>query len=80
MPHTDRRRMTGLVAATLILGVAIGVGAGLLTLLLYGVEHVMLGYVETETLPGPFTVPAWRRALSVTAGHKSWFQMTSLVQ
>ena len=68
MPHTDRRRMTGLVAATLILGVAIGVGAGLLTLLLYGVEHVMLGYVETETLPGPFTVPAWRRALSVTVG------------
>ena len=68
MPHTERRRMTRLVAATLILGVAIGVGAGLLTLLLYGVEHVMLGYVETETLPGPFTVPAWRRALSVTAG------------
>ena len=46
----------------------IGAGAGLLTLLLYGVEHVMLGYVEGSELPGPFGVPAVRRAISVTIG------------
>ncbi|MBW3080126.1 chloride channel protein [Bifidobacterium saguinibicoloris] len=61
-------RMLWLVAATLVLGSLIGAGAGLLTLLLYGVEHVMLGYVEGAGAPGPFAVPAVRRAVSVTVG------------
>ena len=52
----------------IVLGVLIGVGAGLLTLLLYGVEHVLLGYIEGPELPGPFGVPAARRAISVTVG------------
>ncbi|NEG96210.1 chloride channel protein [Bifidobacterium sp. SMB2] len=65
---TDWRRIGWLVAATLILGAIIGVGAGLLTLLLYGVEHVMLGYIEGPSVPGPFAVPWVRRAMSVTAG------------
>ncbi|MBT1181866.1 chloride channel protein [Bifidobacterium sp. CP2] len=61
-------RMLWLVVATLALGSLIGAGAGLLTLLLYGVEHVMLGYVEGAGAPGPFAVPAVRRAVSVTVG------------
>ncbi|WP_443623255.1 chloride channel protein [Bifidobacterium pluvialisilvae] len=60
--------MGWLVVASLVLGAIIGVGAGLLTLLLYGVEHVMLGYVEGPSIPGPFAVPWIRRAVSVTAG------------
>lgn len=56
------------VLAALALGALIGVGAGLLTLLLYGVEHMMLGYVEGLAAPGPFAVPAVRRAISVTVG------------
>ncbi|WP_423734830.1 chloride channel protein [Bifidobacterium primatium] len=60
--------MGWLAAATLVLGAIIGVGAGLLTLLLYGVEHVMLGYIEGPSVPGPFAVPWIRRAISVTAG------------
>lgn len=62
------RRLLGLAAAMLILGVLIGVGAGLLTLLLYGVEQLMLGYVENAAFPGPFDVPTIRRVLSVTIG------------
>ena len=62
------KRLGWLAATTIILGVIIGAGAGLLTLLLYGVEHVMLGYVEGSELPGPFGVPAVRRAISVTIG------------
>lgn len=62
------RRLAGLAMATLILGVLIGVGAGLLTLLLYGVEQVMLGYVENAFLPGPFHVKALQRVASVTLG------------
>ena len=64
----DPRRMGWLIVATIVLGSLIGVGAGLLTLLLYGVEHVMLGYVEDASMPGPFGVPAVRRAVSVTVG------------
>lgn len=67
-PVVTVKRLGWLAAATIILGVIIGVGAGLLTLLLYGVEHVMLGYVEGSELPGPFGVPAVRRAISVTIG------------
>ncbi|NEG54521.1 chloride channel protein [Bifidobacterium platyrrhinorum] len=66
--RTRINRMLWLVAATLVLGSLIGVGAGLLTLLLYGVEHVMLGYIESGLIPGPFHVPAVRRAVSVTVG------------
>ena len=67
-PVVTVKRLGWLAAATIILGVIIGAGAGLLTLLLYGVEHVMLGYVEGSELPGPFGVPAVRRAISVTIG------------
>ena len=67
-PVVTAKRLGWLAAATIILGVIIGAGAGLLTLLLYGVEHVMLGYVEGSELPGPFGVPAVRRAISVTIG------------
>ncbi|KAA8820407.1 chloride channel protein [Bifidobacterium rousetti] len=68
MRSPDPRRIGWLTCATLALGALIGAGAGLLTLLLYGVEHVMLGYVEGAGLPGPFGVPGVRRAVSVTVG------------
>ena len=67
-PVVTAKRLGWLAATTIILGVIIGAGAGLLTLLLYGVEHVMLGYVEGSELPGPVGVPAVRRAISVTIG------------
>ena len=67
-PVVTAKRLGWLAATTIILGVIIGAGAGLLTLLLYGVEHVMLGYIEGSELPGPFGVPAVRRAISVTIG------------
>ena len=74
MTHTqtnaqlDGKRLGWIILAVLVLGAVIGAGAGLLTLLLYGVEHVMLGYIEGSELPGPFGVPAVRRAISVTLG------------
>ncbi|PJM75760.1 chloride channel protein [Bifidobacterium simiarum] len=64
----DWRRIGWLAAAAVLLGAVIGLGAGLLTLLLYGVEHVMLGYIEGPSVPGPFAVPGVRRAISVTVG------------
>lgn len=67
-PVVTAKRLGWLAATTIILGVIIGAGVGLLTLLLYGVEHVMFGYVEGSELPGPFGVPAVRRAISVTIG------------
>ena len=36
--------------------------------MLYGVEHLALGYVENSQESGPFNVPAIRRLISVTAG------------
>ncbi|TPF95919.1 chloride channel protein [Bifidobacterium sp. UTBIF-78] len=74
MTHTqtnaqlDGKRLGWIILAVLALGAVIGAGAGLLTLLLYGVEHVMLGYIEGSELPGPFGVPAVRRVISVTLG------------
>ncbi|MBT1175132.1 chloride channel protein [Bifidobacterium sp. LC6] len=69
MPRTMNVTRIGWIAAAIIgLGALIGAGAGLLTLLLYGVEHVMLGYIEGAQLPGPFGVPAVRRGISVTLG------------
>lgn len=64
----DWKRVGWMAAATLILGAVIGVGAGLLTLMLYCIERVMLGYVEGSAAPGPFAVPAVRRVMSVTVG------------
>lgn len=61
-------RIPALIAAVAIMGVAIGAAAGLLTLMLYGVEHLALGYVENSQESGPFNVPAIRRLISVTAG------------
>ena len=57
MEKTDWKRIGWLTAATLVLGAIIGACAGLLTLLLYGVEYVMLGFIESEFIPGAFTVP-----------------------
>ena len=68
MEKTDWKRIGWLTAATLVLGAIIGACAGLLTLLLYGVENVMLGFIESEFIPGAFTVPAVRRIASVTLG------------
>lgn len=68
MEKTDWKRIGWLTAATLVLGAIIGACAGLLTLLLYGVEYVMLGFIESEFIPGVFTVPAIRRIASVTLG------------
>ncbi|KAB7790119.1 chloride channel protein [Bifidobacterium leontopitheci] len=62
------KRLGWLTVAVLGLGALIGAGAGLLTLLLYRVEELMLGYVESQSVPGPFHVPALRRIISVTAG------------
>ena len=61
-------RIPALIAAVAIVGVAIGAAAGLLTLMLYGVEHLALGYVENSQESGPFNVPVIRRLISVTAG------------
>lgn len=58
-------RRASLVFTVALLGLIIGVGAGLLTLMLHGIERLALGYVENEAMPGPFEVPAWRRAVSV---------------
>ena len=65
---SERRRAVAMIAAVLGLGVVIGVAAGLLTLMLYGIEHVALGFVESPEQPGPFATPSWRRALSVIVG------------
>lgn len=61
-------RMPSLIIAVTVIGMLIGVAAGLLTLMLYAVEHAFLGYVEGDGQPGPFDVPAWRRAISVFVG------------
>ncbi|WP_278813626.1 chloride channel protein, partial [Bifidobacterium pullorum] len=65
---SERRRAVAMIAAVLGLGVVIGIAAGLLTLMLYGIEHVALGFVESPGQPGPFGTPSWRRALSVIVG------------
>ena len=61
-------RLPSLIIAVTVIGMLIGVAAGLLTLMLYVVEHAFLGYVEGDGQPGPFDVPAWRRAISVFVG------------
>lgn len=61
-------RVFALICSVLILGVIIGICAGLLTLLLYAIEHIALGFVETPELPGPFLTDPWRRVLSVCIG------------
>ena len=61
-------RIPALIAAVTIVGIAIGAAAGLLTLMLYQVEHFALGYIENAHESGPFNVPAIRRAISVTVG------------
>ena len=61
-------RIPALIAAVAIVGVAIGAAAGLLTLMLYGVEQLALGYVENSQESGPFNVPAIRCLISVTVG------------
>lgn len=63
-----RSRITGLVSAAVLLGLAIGACAGLLTLMLYGIEHIALGFVENPQMPGPFETDWRRRILSVLLG------------
>ena len=67
-PAAALNRRAALVVSVVVIGLGLGVAAGLLTLMLYGVEHVALGYVESGRTPGPFAVPAWRRAVSLIAG------------
>ncbi|MCH4210029.1 chloride channel protein [Bifidobacterium sp.] len=67
-PHSARTRTVRLIAAILTLGIAIGVAAGLLSQMLYGVEYLAFGYIERSSLPGPFTVPALRRIAGVVGG------------
>ena len=67
-PQPLLSRLPALVAAVIIVGVAIGAAAGLLTLMLYGIEHLALGYVESTHESGPFNVPPLRRAISVIVG------------
>lgn len=61
----DVRRAGWLVAAVAFLGSIIGAGAGLLILLLYGVEHTALGFIEVPLRPGPDSVAPLRRVISV---------------
>lgn len=49
-------------------GILVGAVAGLLTLLLYAIENIALGFVENIQHPGPIFVPEWRRAISVIIG------------
>lgn len=65
---SERRRRTAMVIAVLVLGVVIGVVSGLLTVMLYGIEHIALGFVESPEQSGPFDTLAWRRAASVIVG------------
>lgn len=61
-------RSVALITTVLVLGVLIGACAGALTLLLYTIEHIALGFVETPELPGPFLTHPVRRALSLIIG------------
>ncbi|NEG70164.1 chloride channel protein [Bifidobacterium choloepi] len=70
LDHPDTRRdgrvrILVVIVATVVLGLAVGAGAGLLTELLYGIEHCFLGFVESPDLPGPFETDWRRRFLSV---------------
>ena len=62
------RRFAMYLCVVVVLGAVVGVGAGLLWLLLYGIEKLALGFVETSTQPGPFETDPVRRILSVVLG------------
>jgi H+/Cl- antiporter ClcA len=66
--NSTRTRTARLIVAVLTLGMAIGIAAGLLSQMLYGVEYLAFGYTESSSLPGPFTVPALRRIAGVVGG------------
>lgn len=61
-------RLTALVVTVVLLGIAVGVCSGLLTLLLYAIEHLALGFVESPAMPGPFLTHPLRRAVSLIGG------------
>lgn len=61
-------RFIGLTLSCLILGILIGLSSGLLSLFLDGTEKIFLGFVESSSEPGPFSVPAIRRLISVVVG------------
>lgn len=64
----DWRRIGWIAAAVTVLGSLIGVGAGLLTLALYGVERLALGYVEGTTVAWPYDVAPLRRVVAILGG------------
>ncbi len=68
MCSSAHARPVALITTVLVLGVLIGACAGALTLLLYTIEHIALGFVETPELPGPFLTHPVRRALSLIIG------------
>lgn len=61
-------RAAAIVVSVVVLGALTGVCAGLLTLLLYAIEHAALGFVESPELPGPFLTHPLRRAASLIGG------------
>lgn len=65
--HAIGRLLRALLAVA-VLGVAVGVGSGLLGVMLNWVERLMLGYIENPLDPSPYQVVPWRRVASVVAG------------
>jgi H+/Cl- antiporter ClcA len=59
------RRILRFAAAVLLVGVVVGIAAGLATLLLRGVEQLAFGYIENPARPGAIDTPWWRRGASV---------------
>lgn len=55
------RRILRLALAVLVIGVAVGVVAGLVTLFFRGVESLAFGYFEDPAHPGAMDAPVWRR-------------------
>jgi H+/Cl- antiporter ClcA len=62
------RRILRLALAMLVIGVLVGAMAGLVTLLLRGVETLAFGFFETPAHPGAPDAPVWRRFASVIIG------------
>ena len=59
------RRILRLALVILIVGILVGVMAGLVTLFFRGVETVAFGYFEDPSRPGAIDAPVWRRFVSV---------------
>ncbi|MCL2515678.1 MAG: chloride channel protein [Microbacteriaceae bacterium] len=59
------RRILRLALVVLVVGAAVGIMAGLVTLFFRGVESVAFGYIESPAHPGAVSAPAWRRSVSI---------------